>query len=49
MNLGLGSTYEKHLFYSDALVAYERCAEFGRVTPWDLMCDVIINPVLGLL
>ena len=41
VNLGIGSTYEKRLFYGDAII-------YGHA-PWDRLCDVIINPILVVL
>ena len=46
LNLGMGSTHEKDLFYSDQFLVYEADP---NLTLWDRLCEVFVNPFLGVL
>ena len=46
LNLGMGSTYEKDLFYNDQFLVYEADP---NLTLWARLCEVFVNPFLGVL
>jgi hypothetical protein len=46
LNLGMGSTYEKDLFYNDQFLVYEADP---NLTLWARLCEVFVNPLLGVL